>query len=501
MEAELSKTSMDRYETVCNVCFSREEMMESVVPDILPDIARIIDADASIALRSKVAESGRATVSASLDCTVIYLAEGGGGLQRLSFAMPFTAPVDAPELMEGSRMVAGLSLNAVDARLLNPRKVLLRADVCVCLDCYEPGQAELTSDIAAENGVQTLKKTANISAVTGVMEKTFVLSDEFQLTPSKPAIGELLKQRVTVSVEDVKNVGMKLVFKGTAHVGILYTAAEDGRLVTDEFTTSFSQILEKEEGCVEPVTELCVMPTGAYFEAMSTSYGTNAVSMELHLVAQAVCSQSVELRYVADAYSCEFESEVRTEVMALERIERELVLRETVREFLETPEVLREVLAVYVQPGMAAVEGGRVSAPLDVKVLFLTDTGEVSSVSRILKAESQAELEPGMELRVTSLRCAEPYASVASGGLELRLPMEIRMLLLEKVSLQSVAGLTLDEETPLAVAGRPSVTVAAADGHDIWTLAKTYLSTPELIESVNQGSLEAGEVLLIPRTR
>ncbi len=278
MEAELKKTGIDRYNAVFSACFSREETAETVVPDVLPDIAKIIDTDASVFLRGKEAVNGRAAVTGSLEITVIYLPDGEQCLRKLSLTLPFSASADAPEIREGCRMVAKLTLNSADARLLNPRKVLVRADVCSCIACYERDSLEMTKEISAEHGVQTLQKSASFSFVGSVSEKTFVLSDEYQLSASKPALGEPLKMKAEVSASDVKGVGNKLIFKGTARVTLLYTAAEGGQPVSEEFSTNFSQLLEMEGAGEDTFAELTIMLTGAYFEPKTTSYGSHVLT-------------------------------------------------------------------------------------------------------------------------------------------------------------------------------------------------------------------------------
>lgn len=500
MEAELKKTGIDRYNAVFSACFSREETAETVVPDVLPDIARIIDTDAAVFLRGKEAVNGRATVTGSLECTVIYLPDGEQGLRKLSLTLPFSAAAEAPEIREGCRMVAKLSLNSAETRLLNPRKVLVRADVCCAVSCFERDTLALTEEISAEHGVQTLKKSASVSFIGSVCEKTFVLSDEYQLSASKPAMGEVLKTKAEVSASDVKGVGNKLVFKGTARFRLLYAASEGGQPVSEEFSTNFSQLLEMEGAGEDAVAELTIMPTGAYFEPRTTPGGTGALGVELHLVAQAVCWRNATVDYVADAYSCGFDAQVLTDTEELEHVERALELRETVRELLETPEQAYDVVSVSVFPGQPEAEGGRVSVPLAVQAIYRTESGGTASVGRRLAVECGAELEPGCAARVMGVRSAEVYAAPAAGGLEIRLPVEITVLVTKKVSLQEVKGLSLDMEAPLSSAGRPSVTVVPFDGADIWSIAKKYRTTPALILAANPEMPEKG-MLLIPRSR
>jgi hypothetical protein len=97
-------------------------------------------------------------------------------------------------------------------------------------------------------------------------------------------------------------------------------------------------------------------------------------------------------------------------------------------------------------------------------------------------------------------RCTEIYASPATGGLEIRLSVEMAVLVTTKISLQAVKGLSLDMEAPLSSAGRPSVTVVPSDGNDVWNIAKRYRTTPALISAANP-EMPAKGMLLIPRTR
>ncbi len=500
MEAELKTTGMECYKAVFSACVNREETSESVVPDVQPDIAEILNADGVVFLRGKEAAGGHAAVSANVECTVIYRPEGERGLQKLCIMIPLSATFEAPEITESCRMVTAVSLNSCDVRMLNPRKVLMRVDVRICLRCFEKGSMAVPRVMPGEHGVQTREETAMISAVTGLSEKTFVISDEYQISPSKPALGELLKQRISVFSEDVKTVGNKLVFKGTAKVSLLYRAAEGGKLVSEEFTSNFSQLLEMDSAGTEALTELAIMPTGAYFDPKPNSYGSGVVGMELHLTAQAVRWQNREFEFAADAYSFVFESRVRSESMPAERIERKLELRETVRDLIDTPEMAREIVAVYADLGSPDIQEGKAVAPLRIQAIYLTGDGRASSVGKDLKVEFRFEPEHGQCAEVLKARCSEAYAAPASGGLELRLPVEMTLLFKEKKELRFIAGLSLDMDKTLSMAGKPSITVVSAEGTDVWSLAKKYLSTPALINAANPEMTEGGN-LLIPRAR
>jgi len=500
MEAELKTTDIDRYVSVCCAALDKEETAECVVPDVLPDIAQILYTQACVLLRGKESEDGRATVTASLECSVIYTPEGGTGLRKLGLTIPFSASVESGELREDSRLIARVSLNSVDARTLNPRKVLVRAEVHICLEAYAPVTTTITEDAAPDSGIQTLCRTVQVTEPGCVTEKTFVLSDEFRFPPARPAPSELLGYRLSVMTEEIKAVGSKLIFKGTVTTTLLCLSGEGELPSSESFTTTFSQLLEVEGSAEELLPELSLMPTGVYVEQAPAAYGSGIFTCELHLVAQAVCRRPREIVYLADAYSCERAAQLRTETLRFGRMGRELTLRETTRELLETPTAVRELVEASAQIGPASVTDGVATTRVTVCALYTTEDGGIASASKTLQISSRLETEDGTEARILAVRCGELYAMPASGGLEMRIPVEFVLSLSEPVVIPCVTAIELDEEG-FGVTERPSVVVVRAGGEDPWSLAKRYFSTPALIASANPETPEENGVLLIPRAR
>ena len=79
-------------------------------------------------------------------------------------------------------------------RMLNPRKLLVRAVVNVEIECYNRSELSVTTGLDGDGaaGVETLCEAASISPVVCVREKTFVVSDEYRLQPGLLPIGTLL---------------------------------------------------------------------------------------------------------------------------------------------------------------------------------------------------------------------------------------------------------------------------------------------------------------------
>ena len=104
-------------------------------------------------------------------------------MKKLSFTMPYNTTAESPEIAEDATAVTTIKLNSVDTRMLNPRKVLVRADISTMIDCYIEGEMAMFSGVESEmqDDIKVKTDSCSFSPITAVREKTFVVSDEYQI--------------------------------------------------------------------------------------------------------------------------------------------------------------------------------------------------------------------------------------------------------------------------------------------------------------------------------
>ena len=129
MELELCKETYSCYEALPPLVETREQSTETIVPDYCPDIARIVEGSGCLFVRSREIADGRVSVSGSLRMTLLYIADGSGGLKSFSYTLPVEETLDG-RLREGctEASVSGC-VSALEVRALNPRKIMTRAAV------------------------------------------------------------------------------------------------------------------------------------------------------------------------------------------------------------------------------------------------------------------------------------------------------------------------------------------------------------------------------------
>lgn len=506
MEITLAANRVDCYERIGKGAMVSEETAECVVSDLLPDIAGILDADGWIALQTKSADLGKISVTAAITATVLYQPDDGSPIRRLSLNIPYSAAFEMPEADDQCIPIVQLEIESVDARILNPRKVLVRVGIRSSAECYRSGVLELPHAVPEDTpgSIRTLDASCDFTRVTGVREKTFVISDESQVPVALPPIGEVLKSRIEAMVEDVKPIGNKLVFKGNVHTTILYAAMDGGEPCVYDCTTAFSQIIEMDVITEYPLADISLMSTAAYTELLDNAGDRRRIGLELHFVAQVVCREAAQLNYIEDAYDPGHILSLQTETKQFHTCLRQITLRESVRELVETQTSVQEVLHVYAIPGTVAIENGVASCPLNVQMLYRNESGAVCRIGARYTVQSSQELEEDAGLLIRSVHCGEAYAAPAAGGIELRVPVELFGEVFLERTVTAVTEISFDEtQTEEEQQTRPSLYLLYPDASDtVWKLAKRYGSTPELIRVANEmeEEEEPGEaLLLIPR--
>ena len=187
----------------------------------------------------------------------------------MELSVPFTCQVEAPGLTSQGTILADPRLRWAEARVLNPRKILLRVDLAVEI---RPASCERTIcqgvEAAEEHGIRQLQEEQTTDQIVAVQEKPFTFTDGVDLGLSEG--GELLSLRGEPSCEESRLIGSKLIFKGSVELHALLRDA-DGTLRTARESMPFSQIIEVPGAGEDAECEVRVVLTDLNAPAIGTT--------------------------------------------------------------------------------------------------------------------------------------------------------------------------------------------------------------------------------------
>ena len=151
MELNLKKEAFTYYEAVSEAPVSFETTQETIVPDYCQDVARVVDTTGMVLVHNKeMTPDGRMEVGGAIKATVLFIPEGGTQLCALHLSIPFHSYCEGRNLAACSRCTVSASLKSIDSRLLNPRKLLTRAEIILESTGYRQQEASLCTAVEAD---------------------------------------------------------------------------------------------------------------------------------------------------------------------------------------------------------------------------------------------------------------------------------------------------------------------------------------------------------------
>ena len=508
MELEFDRDVIRGFEELADLTLCQEETLETIVPDACPDILRIVAVCGQATLNGRQARAGAAEVSGSVRAVVLYQPEEGSGLRRLEAALPFSVQQEVPGLTERGTVHASVRLRGAEARALNPRKVLLRADLVVDISAFQPrDQTYCQSVLEPESrGVQEKITEGETYQLSSVQEKPFTFSDQVRLNGAAGESGKLLCCRAVPLCGECKLIGTKLIFKGTVEVQMLMQEPSGGLAAYHE-SMPFSQVMEVPGAGESSDCRMSLELTQLSWEEAGEDGRTLELTLDLLAQAQIWCRRPVSL--LQDLYSISFQTEVEREEQSLWQL-LELSSRvQNVRELFETGSIPRSVVDSWAALGeirrSREGDGLVLEGEARVTVLYLDENDLPQTFQKTLGVNCRLEIPAGARCRCRMVTPGEVFATPAAGGLEVRFAVEFQCLVLEERKMTAVCGASLGEPRARGEGGQPSVVLRLAEpGEGLWELAKCCGTTTAQILQANQmeeGELPAGRMLLIPSMR
>lgn len=503
MDLDLQRTVLEGYRPVLDTVLTQEETAESIVPDAFPDVSRIICAGGSAFLAAKQAGEGSAKVSGTARVNVLYVPEGERVPRSLTLSLPFQCVGDCPQIREEDQIHSAVLSVCAEARLLNPRKLFVKAEIRLRVTVYGRESRELTCGMAAEGDGALQRRTTEYRdfSIAAVMEKPFLFSDSLRQSASKPPMEELMSCRAEPGALDAKYIGKKLVCKGEVLLAVLYRSGEE--LIPARFELPFSQILDLEGGLDEGEPDVLAALKSADCRLRE---GELEVSVEALIQATLWGHRAVTL--LNDVYSTAAPLEVERGVSPLCTMAEQGSRRETARQFCEAGIPAKQVLSCAASMGPLTSQkqdgGVRYSANASAEILYLSEDDALCGVSYTIPVSCDLDVPAGCVCTCRGRPVGEAMAVPVTGGLEVRVEIEFNWRLSRTQSVPCVSAVRPGALAPSA-GPRPSVIIRmVGKGETLWDIAKACGSTISDICAANElPSEEAapGAVLLIPTHR
>ncbi len=493
MELTFEQVQLPYLQCVLFETMVQEESGETIVPDRMPDMDRIVDAFAGVVLRGKDCQSGSVSLTGDIQAGVLYMAGEEDKPQELSLYLPFTVR----RRVEGDAESCAVQcrVRSVEARMLNSRKLSIRVGLCIVLQvwhqavqtCYRPqGQA---------GRVQMRYMDYPMRLPVEQAERSLLLQEEVPLPAACPAAARVIFADARCRITEERLAGNQAVCKGNLELRLLYETQEEA-LAACDLSVPFSQLIPLEQEYEEQ--GLLFYPQLTSLEAAAN--GTH-IAVEAGILMQCCVQKVCTVPVVSDAYATRGALRMETCVYALPQLLDQRLLRQELRQ--ELPVQGTEILHAQALPDAPHVHWqdgvSQVRVPVQLSALYRDSSGALQ------RAQGRAELAmevPSGEAACQIMAWADGplFAAPGAGCLEFRLPVAAQCTWYAATALSSVCKAALEEEPELVE--RPAVIIRTLEEEQsMWSLAKELRTTVSAIQIANdlEGDVApAGTMLLIP---
>jgi len=478
----------------------REETADVIVPDSSPDVDRILFADGTAVLRSKDCRQGSVTLTGGVRVRVMYVAEGETVPRCLETFLPYSVRADVPELNEESQVMASVTLGSAEARLVNSRKILVRAAVCWEIRAYGPKTMNIRTPVQTPDSLQLRWEQYSVLLPAETAERSFQMSEELRIPANRPLTGELFSLMPRLEITERRIAGNKAVFKGRVLLRLLYGSV-DGVPAVYETELPFSQYCELQELYDEEELTLALALTGCETDLTATPEG-DGLLLTLYLLAQCLVSRRENLDFCEDAYCLREEFLPQWDTCAVRtRLDRQTLSRMH-RDSWNGD--VSEVLELRVTPEPVQCsrmdDGVELIVPMHAQMLYYDRGGALRGAAFRTEFREQMALSPQADCSAAAAISGDVTAIPTTGGVEFRYPLLLEVECCANQEYRHLAGGEL-REGERRPAEKPAVIIRrTCGGEQLWDIAKANGTTVERIRSANHLDSEttAGGLLLIP---
>ena len=317
-------------------------------------------------------------------------------------------------------------------------------------------------------------------------------------------------------VQDYKLIANKVIAKGELLLRTLYSteSGEDGpgSLETMENSIPISQIIDLDGVDEECGCDVKFVPGFVKAEPKQDGDGENKlIGVSLTVTASARAWRTEQHYAACDAYSPQYEMNIKTKEIGFEHMAEHVKANEIVRQTIDPNGM--EISSIINSGAKANVTGVGfedgalvISGEMALSLFAVDQTGSPTGIEKSMPFSIKEELKNASDV----MRC-EPEVSVVStsysisgeGGIDMRVECAVEAMVYSISRENAIVEMSLDEENPKDSTREKTLTLYYADkGERIWDIAKRYNTSMDAVKRENNletDSLEERSMLLIPK--
>lgn len=477
-----------------------------VVPDIKPDILNTIRTNGTICIYKKEVMDGKVKLDGCVNVYIMYLADDEeASIRSLNETLEFSQIVDFDAVKTGMLLEDKLTLKSVECRVLNGRKVNIKAIMDIELKALSNEELEFVKEIEEVKDIQLLDKTLNLNSllgngVTKVYAKDTIVIDNID------NLAEIMKVDINIINQETKISYNKVLVKADAYVKIMYRT-EDNRICTTSNLIPVMGFIDMADVTDENLCDVRYEMRNLLIKPNNVE--EHSIYIEAELEINCKVYQIKELNIIEDLYSPTVNlvyKQKQIKVVTQKEIIKDIC---QIREKESIVEIgNHKIYDVEVKPSIAnqTILKDRIVYEGEIKLNFLFDAENTSRIdTKELTLPFNYSMDckgvmPNSEIETNIGITLEDFTVMPDENIDIKIDLEFSVNLANNQTINVIQEINVDETRQQEKYSL--IIYFVKPGDTLWNIAKRFRSTVNNIATINniedENKINIGEQLFIP---
>ena len=478
-----------------------------IIPDIKPDILSTINTNGTVCIYKKEVLDGKVRIDGGVQVYIMYLADDeNGNVRGINTVIDFSKVIDMENANCGMNMESNVSLKDIECKILNGRKVSIKAIVETNITVYSNENIEFIKEIENRNDIQILNNSAIIDSLVGTGSTKVYAKDTVSLDSGENFV-EIMKTNINIINKEIKTSYNKVLAKSDMCINIVYLT-EDNRINEVKWKIPVMGFIDMQNISDENVCNVSYEVKNVLLKPNNVEEHSIFVEVELEVFCNVY--EKKQLDIIQDLYSPYEKLNINQKNITVMQDKKKCKEKCTIKEKLLIPELNNNKICsseVHAKSIKENVYNDRImlEGELQVNFMYISNvTNRVDTKSEVIPFNTNIEcagVSNNSNVNVIIEVLAQDFIIMPDNSIEANIELEVSADVSKMMEVRVIDNLEVcekDDENIYSI-----VVYFVKPGDTLWNIAKRFRSTITAISSVNgienEDKISIGQQLFIPK--
>ncbi len=488
------------------------------VPDIKPDIYKIIKEQGEVKIQDVKVSTGKMIIQGYLSFNVLYLSdELDRPLYNISGEIPFEETVHLEGLESDDEASITVEIEDLSSGLINSRKLNVKSIITLTVfvdELYDEPTAVSAED---EDGVEFINKELTVTTIAIDKKDTYRFKDEVNLPSNKGNIQEILYSEARLRNPEARLLEDRFTIKGEVLVFVLYAGEnEETPIEYYEAELPYSSTIEL-NGCREDMVDNINFDLGSEsIQVLSDNDGEDRVlDVEVVVDMGIKVYQDEDLELLSDIYSISKNIKPIWKDTSYEN----LIVKNNSKKRLDDRVTINKnqpsILQICHASGDAkideinVIEGGlEVVGVVEVQILYISSDDQIplNTIKSMIPFSQLVEVKDVKEDNIYDVNARLEQLSVMmldSEEIEVKAGIGLNAIVFNKINTKIINDIEIAEFDKKEIQEMPSIIGYIVKANEtLWDIGKRFHTTRLNLMEINkleEEEIKQGDKILITK--